>query len=217
MRKRCQDCGGPFVSRDEPYCRRCAEERAIEKMEDDLRRDELAQITTWAQRILARDPLILDTETTGLDGYIVQVAVIDSQGNALIDTLVNPQAEIEDGAAAIHGITAAMAADAPTFAQLHEQLHAILKGRTVCVYNLDFDRGILLNERHRLGHRPGLRVMYGALWEDVMLPYSTYIGEVRYDDSYRWQRLPGGDHTALGDCRATLAVLREMAARETPT
>ena len=27
----------------------------------------------------------------------------------------------------------------------------------------------------------------------------------------RWQKLPGGDHSALGDCRATLAILHEMA------
>lgn len=27
----------------------------------------------------------------------------------------------------------------------------------------------------------------------------------------RWQPLPGGDHSALGDARATLAVLKRMA------
>lgn len=29
--------------------------------------------------------------------------------------------------------------------------------------------------------------------------------------NYRYQRLPGGDHSALGDARATLAVIKRMA------
>lgn len=32
--------------------------------------------------------------------------------------------------------------------------------------------------------------------------------------NYRWQRLPGGDHSALGDCWATLKVLQKMAESE---
>jgi len=32
--------------------------------------------------------------------------------------------------------------------------------------------------------------------------------------NYRWQRLPGGDHSALSDCLATLKVLQAMAESE---
>jgi DNA polymerase-3 subunit epsilon len=42
--------------------------------------------------------------------------------------------------------------------------------------------------------------------------YSQWIGDWNdYHGNYKWQRLPGGDHSALGDCRATLAVLKQMA------
>lgn len=45
-----------------------------------------------------------------------------------------------------------------------------------------------------------------------MLQYSQFVGDWdRYRNAYRWQKLWGGDHTALGDCRATLARIAEMA------
>lgn len=49
-------------------------------------------------------------------------------------------------------------------------------------------------------------------WDCAMLPYSAYIGD--WDDylkSYKWQKLPGGDHSAIGDCRSTLAIINKMA------
>jgi DNA polymerase-3 subunit epsilon len=45
-----------------------------------------------------------------------------------------------------------------------------------------------------------------------MLQYARFIGEWNsYYNSYKWQKLDGGDHTALGDCLATLEVIRVMA------
>lgn len=54
--------------------------------------------------------LILDTETTGLDGdaEVVELAVIDCAGSVPLDTLVRPIGPIPVEAAAIHGITDAM-------------------------------------------------------------------------------------------------------------
>ena len=51
-----------------------------------------------------------------------------------------------------------------------------------------------------------------STWECAMHPYSQWVGDWNdYHGSYRWQRLPGGDHTAIGDCHATYAVLQRMA------
>lgn len=36
------------------------------------------------------------------------------------------------------------------------------------------------------------------------------MGSINHGNN-RWQKLPGGDHSALGDARATLAVIRKMA------
>lgn len=46
----------------------------------------------------------------------------------------------------------------------------------------------------------------------VMNYYFQYCGEWNdYHQNYTWQKLPGGDHPAIGYCRATLAVIKEMA------
>lgn len=51
--------------------------------------------------------IILDTETTGLDNTaeIVEISVINDQGEVLLDTLIKPTKPIPGDATAIHGIT----------------------------------------------------------------------------------------------------------------
>ena len=46
----------------------------------------------------------------------------------------------------------------------------------------------------------------------AMIAYSRFVGEwdSRKND-YRFQRLPSGDHSAAGDCRATLRLIQLMA------
>lgn len=163
--------------------------------------------------LLSLDPFILDTETTDLDGLLVEIAVIDIQGHVQLNTRVNPQCEIEPGAQAIHGLTLDMLAGAPVFADIAQQLHELLTGRPVAVYNVDFDRNILRNEVQRLGQPNWLKRVD---WRDVMEVYAEWCGDWSdYHGDYRWQPLPGGDHSAVGDCLATLSVLREMAEYQT--
>jgi DNA polymerase III subunit epsilon len=62
-------------------------------------------------------------------------------------------------------------------------------------------------------HTRARELLGRASYECAMLAYSDWIGNWNeYHGNNRWQRLPGGDHTALGDCRATLKVLRKIAA-----
>lgn len=61
--------------------------------------------------------VIIDTETTGLTDTdeIVEISVINCHGTTLLDTLIRPSSEINPAAQAVHGITLAETADAPTF------------------------------------------------------------------------------------------------------
>lgn len=181
----------------------------------------MPQRTGWSKAVLSHPKLlILDTETTDLDGYIVQLAVLRARdGETLFDTLLNPLAEIAPSAQRVHGITAEMVASAPTFAAIEPWLRELLAGRPVAIYNAEFDTGILYNELMRLaqvrnppeGTRGWVDQWMGDIqWVDVMHPYSQWVDEPGRD-GYRWQKLPGGDHTALGDCRAALDVLKRMA------
>lgn len=167
--------------------------------------------------------LILDTETTSLDGFLVQIAVIRAaDGAVLLDTLINPRSPISEGAQEVHGISEEQLADAPTFDQIWPHLAALLRGRRVVTYNHSFDRRILMNECKRLGVGQELRRSWawgerpawdrGIVWRCAMRLYAQYIGdysERRRD--FRWYPLPDGDHSALGDAQACRGVLLEMA------
>ncbi|WP_129677706.1 3'-5' exonuclease [Candidatus Chloroploca sp. Khr17] len=177
-----------------------------------------AKASAWARETLARtNVVILDTETTGLDdeAEIVQLAMIDlhnadaMSGGVFLDTLIRPSRPIPPAATAIHGITDAMVSNAPTMAEILPLFISLIKHRTVLIYNAEYDLRLL--QQSGVPNLAG----YAATFVCVMQWYSLYVGDFsEYYGSYRWQRLPGGDHTALGDCRATLAVLKRMAGVE---
>jgi DNA polymerase III subunit epsilon len=168
----------------------------------------------WARRLLANPPdwVILDTETTGLGliDEVIQVAALAPDGSALFDSLVMPTRTepIAREATAVHGLTLEMLAGAPTYPALAPRLEAAVGARRVIAYNAEYDQR-LLNQT---------AVMSGARapkwnWDCAMIQYSRFVGEwdSRRND-YRYQRLPSGDHSALGDCRATLRLIEQMAA-----
>ena len=57
----------------------------------------------------------------------MQLGVIAPDGTVLFNSLVNPQSAIAPEAEAIHGISQAMVEHAPTFAELVDQVAALLK------------------------------------------------------------------------------------------
>lgn len=209
---------------DKPICRHCGDKSdAIE----------------WAREMLAKpdEIRILDTETTGLYGAeIVEIAVIDGHGNVLLNRRVKPSPEgltqmVTPGgsgvcASDIHGITPELLANEPSFAAIYPELRTVLTGKELIIYNAGYDAPILRDEVKRIDPD------YDQLSSDVgvlgyiechcaMELYAAYYGEVRWERgrgwnewnwSYRWQKLSGGDHSALGDCQATLRLINGMAA-----
>ena len=87
--------------------------------------------------------LYLDTETTGLSpargDAIVELAIVDEQGKALINTLVNPCREIPWYASKVHGITDSMVIAAPTLDQLMPKIRKLIKKQEIVIYNATFD------------------------------------------------------------------------------
>ena len=173
-----------------------------------IEHDRLAAVQ-WAKETLA-DPAwtILDTETTGARrSEIVEIAIIDLTGNPLLNTLAKPQQRISRGATAVHGLTAADVADAPSFPEIYPQLVDVLSDRRVLIYNAKFDIEVL-NYCCEVYQLPRLNLEERSAC--VMEWYAQWFGDwsSKYG-SYRWQRL-GGAHRALGDCRATLERLNTM-------
>lgn len=155
------------------------------------------------------DPLgvVLDFETTSLDGYAVEIAAVDMEGRALAWERLWPGdgVEMHPGAEAVHGIRLDSLKAAPTFSGLQESLRAALHGKNVVAYNAAFDCGVFQRERARLT-LDEQAALTPLSWRCAMLLWGQHLG-VR-----RWQKLPGGDHSALGDARACLEVVRRVAA-----
>jgi hypothetical protein len=216
-----------------PPCAQAREEELAEdarqaaedaRLAEEARKRRAQELVAWAADALTdKDVVVLDTETTGLedDARIVEISVLAVDGTVLLDTLVNPGQPIGE-ASYIHGITDAMVADAPSFSEVLPQLSEALAGRRCLIYNEPYDVGRL---RHELtlhyqaaGHvdpaAAAKQWLTGVRCEDAMVPYSDWCGEWSdYWGNYSWQPLDGG-HRALGDCRAVVRCLQEMAAPE---
>jgi hypothetical protein len=167
---------------------------------------EVGRVVHWARQMLQPGAAVLvDTETHDLWGSVMEVAVVDcATGETLLDTLVNPEVPVTDGAFAVHEISDEMVADAPTFDQVLPDLLRVTVGRTVLAYNEEYDREVVKGDCRRLELAPG-HLGRAATWDCVMEARSTWEG-VR-----EWLPLAGG-HRALGDALAALDVLRQLAA-----
>jgi DNA polymerase-3 subunit epsilon len=95
--------------------------------------------------------IVLDTETTGLDpkqGHrIIEVAAIELNGRKVSDRTfhryINPEREIDEGAAAVHGLTLDRLQDEPKFAEVAPALLEFIAGAELIIHNAPFDIGFL--------------------------------------------------------------------------
>jgi len=178
-------------------------------------RTDRQQVIDWARKLIARDDwCVLDTETTGLEytAEACQIAVVAPSGQVLLDTLVKPSRPIPLAAQRIHQITDAMVASAPTFADIAPTLRECLSGLTVVIYNAAYDERVLEQSALACGLTIEVPIFGAFVYECAMQQYAVYYGDwSSYFGAYKFRPLPGGDHTALGDCRATLNLIRRMA------
>ncbi len=187
-------------------------------------------VSRQARAWLEANALILDTETTGLgdDAEVVELAVIDCAGAVLLDTLVRPSGPVPAEAAAIHGITDAMLAEAPTWSAIHARFCDLVEGRQVVIYSREFDTRVISQTARRYGLPApqgfDLVLDHGPI-HCAMQAYARFRGEWNAEKGqYRWQKLSAAAqqqgvtvtnaHRALGDCLMTLGVVRAMASPE---
>ncbi len=175
-----------------------------------------------AQIELNKQPVYLDTETTGLnDGdQIVEICFLDYDGSILLQSLVKPTVKIPLDATRVHHITDALVSAAPTWPELWPQVEAILTTRRIAIYNAEYDLR-LLQQSHRV---------HGLTWSIspshfcIMKLYAQFRGDwntrtrgYRWHslDDARWQcglDLPNA-HRAHADTLLARAVLHYVAAQ----
>ena len=154
--------------------------------------------------------LFLDTETTGLDPRvekIIEIAIVDSNGDTVLDTFVDPQMQIPESATAIHGIRNNHVRGHKTLEELWPDLVEILSGNHIVIYNSDFDRAFFpdyLNCANKISCAMKEFARYRGLYNHRYSNYrwhrlinaAIYVG-------HRWQ---GSAHRALSDALACRSV-----------
>lgn len=165
--------------------------------------------------------LYLDLETTGLNperDEILEIGLLDDDGQVLLDSLVRPQHHKHWlGAQTIHGIRPEDVEDAPTLEALRPQLIQLLTDAEVVIYNAEFEQGFLRTE-----------LAVAANLQCAMRAFAEVYGEPRSYRGYRWQKLqvaaayigyewPGSAHRAIHDCQATRAIWHWLQRQPTPS
>lgn len=103
--------------------------------------------------------IVLDTETTGLDpgkGHrIIELAAIELCNRKVSDRrfhrYLNPEREIDAGAAEVHGLTLERLQDEPKFAEIAPALLEFICGAELIIHNAPFDVGFLNKELELTG------------------------------------------------------------------
>ena len=178
-------------------------------------------LPAWCQHIVSNPDryAVLDSETTGLHGECIDLAIVSIDGTVLFNKLLRPKCPIEEGAMAIHGITEAMVANARTFAEEFPEIEMALKGKVIIAYNESFDKERLWHTAREHGITPPHRWS----WDCLMLRYVSFYNEPnRYGySSPAWQKLEAAcrqqsvplvqEHRALSDALAVAALIRRLA------
>jgi DNA polymerase III subunit epsilon len=177
------------------------------------------EVARWAFSALQRPSLrIVDTETTGRgpnwgggEDEIVEICILDANGRALLNTLVQPYDTMHPDAAKKSGITDSMLEECAPFSAIADQVRNQLNGKDVVIYNADYDEPLIAAAFTACGQAvPTYEVRC------AMLAYHTFSG--RHARREKWAKLDvacraegitnqGNAHRALGDCLSTLALL----------
>jgi DNA polymerase-3 subunit epsilon len=170
----------------------------------------------WARDIMKRHPLILDTETTGLDpakDEIIDLALVELDGTVVLNTLIQCRGIIPDDAIAVHGITNEMLRGQPTFPDMWQQLRPYLS-RPLVIYNTAYDIPMLAYGALRYGlrmSRPDAHCLMCQYTEYRVGPAGSYQ---RLEVACQEFGIEVSSHRALADAQATRQVLLHLAAVE---
>lgn len=170
---------------------------------------------TW----LSQDPVFLDTETTGLDAgaQALEIGLVNARGDLVYETRLKPTVSIDQAAAAVHGISEAMLADAPAWPDIAQQLQHHIDQRPLVIFNADFDTRIL--KQTAAAHNAPVS------WLDTLTVYCAmrlsagYYGPTnRYGTislasaaSQAGLNWSGRAHSAVADAVMTAGVVRDIA------
>jgi DNA polymerase III subunit epsilon len=202
----CTTCGKKSYYLELGLCKTCRDLR----FKEDSRAKAKAAIALLLDR---DDVLILDTETNGVGktSEVIEVSVINTKGEVLLDTLLKPKyMTMNPFAERVHSINLKMLKDAPSWSEVFPQLATLADRRTILAWNASFDAGVLAQT--------------SSIWE-LEQPRWLFVCAMRLYAKKRGTKFRGlhksvvdeglahlletyQSHRALGDVRFVLEVLR---------
>lgn len=179
-----------------------------------------------AKAVLELQPIFLDTETTGTGqtDRIIQIGIVDTQGETLFQSLVNPGMPIPAESSAVNGITDEMVKEAPLWTRVWSDVEAILKGRVIGIYNAEFDIRLLRQTNKAYGLPMSIETNQAFC---VMKLFSAFYGEwnarnngiksQKLEFAGRFFAIPiPNSHDAIDDARLTAALTQAIADYQHP-
>ncbi len=129
--------------------------------------------------------IVLDTETTGLEpsqGHrIIEIGCAEIINRRLTDAryhqFLQPDRDIDEGAAEVHGITAADLVDKPRFADVVDDFLEYVRGAELIIHNAPFDVGFLNNELGLLQKSYGSLSDYCTVLDTLALAREIHPGQ----------------------------------------
>ena len=91
--------------------------------------------------------IVLDTETTGLNAKlgdrVIEIGCVELLSRRVTErnfhSYLNPERDIEEGAAKVHGLTREFLSDKPRFAEIASDFLDYLRGAELVIHNAGFD------------------------------------------------------------------------------
>ncbi len=115
----------------------------------------------------------------------------------------------------MHGLRDRDVAGAPSWAQVYDRLAEHLNGRHVVAYDAEHDQQVL----ERVCRRNHQALFEPEAWHDAMRLYAVLRGSRRppkLATACKKEGIPVQDaHSAAGDCRMTLELLRRLGGNQT--
>jgi DNA polymerase-3 subunit epsilon len=119
----------------------------------------------------------VDVETTGFESdtcRVTEVGIVRFERGQIAErwgSLVHPGVPIPEDSTKVTGITDAMVADAPTFADLKWDVYGRLRDRLFVAWNAAFDWGFLTAELARCGLTlPDVPILDPLVWARRLMP-----------------------------------------------
>ena len=128
--------------------------------------------------------VFLDTETTGLNAAtgdrIVEIGCIEMVNRKLtgrtLHCYLNPERDMPAEAERVHGLSAQFLADKPLFAEVAQDVAAMIQDAELIIHNAEFDVGFLDHEFRRVSH-PTVKELVAKVTDSLHIAREMFPGK----------------------------------------